>query len=212
MEKRFRRVQRWLERCIEACKKEKWANAVADVECARAELETAREELWVTLSAREGSREKTGIKYMLPLSARSAVLAILIVMSAAIPLSTGTGSTSARRAEEAVTLEWVTADEKKMLSELRRSLSDMNMARVVEEQVFSVVENKIDSGRDVAEAETSKPHGAPTTEGKGPYVPGQGTPAQLEVAIEEILTLYEIGQRALKAETLNIGNTETQPK
>jgi len=212
MEKRFRRAQRWLERCIEACKKEKWANAVADVECARAELETAREELWAAVSRKEEARGKTGIKHMLPLSARSAVLAILLVMSAAVPLSTGTGTTSDKRAEKAVTLEWVTADEKKILSELRRSLSDMNMVRVVEDQVRSVARNKIDSGRDVAEAETSKPPEAPQTERKSPHEPGHGTSAQLEVAIEEILSLYEIGQRALKAETLNIGNTETQPK
>jgi len=204
MEKRFRRVQRWLERCIEACRKEKWSSAVADVECARAELEAAREELWSAVSEARSPEETGYLQRVLPLSVRSVVLAIAVIMTAAFPLSTSTVPVILEQKTSAVSLEWVTPDEKSLLAALRENLSDMNSVRnelgsspgpvsaakpdrqIARATAASVTENRV-------QTEQGKPEGSPSK--------------KAEVTLEEILSLYEIGHRALQRESVVIKET-----
>lgn len=204
MEKRFRRVQRWLERCIEACKKEKWSSAVADVECARAELEAAREELWQAVADGGRNEGATWLRTAFPLSVRSALLAAAVIMAAAIPLSTGTGPGTPQNVDAGATLEWVTPDERNVLAALRRSLSDMNSARMREEPGAGFAPSGT-GDRQVAQAperpvqEAARPAPREQT--------GNGPSEQLDVTIDEILSLYEIGQRALRTESFSIDET-----
>ena len=85
MEKNLKRVQRWIERCIAACRSEKWDSALAEVECARAELESASEEIWQRAS---GSDDPHRAGQFVGLSLRSLAVALLVIMVAAIPIST----------------------------------------------------------------------------------------------------------------------------
>ncbi len=206
MEKRFRRVQRWLERCIEACRKEKWSNAVADVECARAELETAKDELWSLVSEARAAEKEVYAGRMLPLPLRSAFLAVVVVMAAAIPLSTGTVPVALEQVENKVSLEWVTRDEKRLLTSLRQNLSDMNSARNILEEVTKA-ETAGEADRQVAK--TSSTSAAIHAGGAGQTgrqnLPGQSPGTKEEdVTIDEILSLYEVGQRALRSESITI--------
>ena len=83
-------------------------------------------------------------------------------------------------------LEWVTSDEQSVLEALRTSLSDMNFARGVQPG-----ENIIREKHQVL-AETKK---------NEPVAPSEDAGA---VAIDDILTLLEIGQRALSGEGIVI--------
>jgi hypothetical protein len=199
MEKRFRRVQRWLERCIEACRKEKWSNAVADVECARAELEAAREELWSAVSEARSAKETGYLQRALPLSVRSAILAVAVIMAAALPLSTGTVPAAMEQAENRVILEWVTSDEKSLLTALRQNLSEMNSARNAGLESANPVSNR-EEDRQVARvaAPLRTQRGGVT----GQAAPAGAPPGKAEVSIDEILSLYEIGQRALRSDSV----------
>ncbi len=204
MEKRFRRVQRWLERCIEACRKEKWSNAVADVECARAELEAARDELWTAVSEAGGAGEAGCLKRGMPLSVRSAVLAVAVIMAAALPLSTATGPVVLEQETSGVSLEWVTPDEKSLLTALRENLSDMNSARKDLEKSAGPVSD-IEPDRQFARVNT-----ASVTENlvqKGQENPEGQPPRKEEVTLDEILLLYEIGHRALRSDSVVIQET-----
>ncbi|MFP4481741.1 MAG: hypothetical protein ACLFN0_02980 [Thermovirgaceae bacterium] len=204
MEKRFRRVQRWLERCIEACKKEKWSNAVADVECARAELDAARDELW-TAVAEGGRTERAGkLKRAFPLSLRSVFLAVTVIMAAAIPLSTGTVFVPLEQPENKVSLEWVTPDEKSLLTALRKNLSDMNSAR---NEVRDSSPPLVDGGTDRQVARTTTASGAINQGEKKPEKQERQPSEKAEVTFDEILSLYEIGHRALRTDSVLIEET-----
>jgi hypothetical protein len=212
MEKKFRRVQRWIERCIEACRKEKWSNAVADVECARAELETARDELWSLVSEGRAAEKAGYVEKILPLSLRSAFLAVVVVMAAAFPLSTGTAPVALEQVENKVSLEWVTPDEKRLLTSLRQNLSDMNSARNTDGDVTKAetTETAGEPGQQVAKTSSASAAlhagGAGQTRRQG--LPGQSSGRKEEdVTIDEILSLYEIGQRALRSESITIEET-----
>ncbi|MGC9490015.1 MAG: hypothetical protein ACP5CD_02150 [Thermovirgaceae bacterium] len=205
MEKRFRRVQRWLERCIEACRKEKWPSAVADVECARAELEAARKELWSAVSEAGGAGEARRLGRGLPLVARSAVLAVAVIMAAALPLSTSNVFMTLEQETSGVSLEWVTPDEKSLLLALRESLSEMNSVRnELGSSPGQVPAAKPDRrvARDTAASMTESP--VQKEQGKP-----EGPPSEkAEVTLDEILSLYEIGQRALQWESVVIKETD----
>lgn len=184
MEKDLKRVNRWIDRCIAACRNNKWDSALAEVECARAELESARENIWERAS---GSQRQFPVGQVFALSFRSLAVAVLVVMVAALPISTG-GYAPIGVGAGSLRLELVTSDEQSVLKALRTSLSDMNFARETQPR-----ENVIHQGNRVL----------PRDEKNDPAALPQDTGT---VAIDEILTLLEIGQRALRGEGIVIQN------
>ena len=190
MEKNLKRVHRWIDRCIVACKSGKWDSALAEVECARAELESASEEIWERAS---GTGNQYPVARIVGLSLRSMTVAILVIMMAAIPISTGGYAPVGVADTGQLHLEWVTADEQSVLSALRTSLSEMNLARGIPHPISP------------SEAEPqSRP---PATERAEPHVAREENKAPT-AALDEILTLIEIGQRALRGEGIVIRSPE----
>jgi hypothetical protein len=125
-------------------------------------------------------------------------------MAAAFPLSTSTVPVILEQKTSAVSLEWVTPDEKSLLAALRENLSDMNSVRnelgsspgpvsvakpdrqIARATAASVTESRV-------QTEQGKPEGSPSK--------------KAEVTLEEILSLYEIGHRALQRESVVIKET-----
>ena len=192
MEKNLKRVQRWIERCIAACRSEKWDSALAEVECARAELESASEEIWQRAS---GSDDPHRAGQFVGLSLRSLAVALLVIMVAAIPISTGGYAPVGVADTRQLRLEWVTTDEQSVLSALRNSLSEMNLARENLYQDFP--------------AEVT-----PSTPMRKPQPTREASPVAMEenrapaAALDEILSLIEIGQRALRGEGIVLQSPE----
>jgi hypothetical protein len=183
MEKNLHRVHRWIDRCIAACRNEKWDSALAEVECARAELESASEEIWERVS---GSEKNYPLGRFFPLFLRSGAVALLVIMAAALPISTLSHAPVGIANSNAVRLELVTADEQSVLSALRTSLSEMNLAREIPAD-----ETHVPSAVQAATAGTER-------------VTVEAREESSSRGLDEILALIEIGQRALRGENIII--------
>ncbi len=186
MERKLKRVQRWLDRCVQACRGGRWNAALAEVECARAELETARGYLWEKTQS-EGSTRSVEGYILAPI--RSLAIAVMVVMVAAIPISTGGYRPVATDAGRDLKLEWVTPDEQSVLRSLRTNLSEMNMARIPEagtvtKEVLSPAKSNIRQEKRVFSSETVETSTGP----------------EIALSLDEVLTLLEVGQRALRSE------------
>ncbi len=183
MEKRINTVQRWLDRCLLACRSRSWENALSDMECAAAELENARRVLWSvvdqphTFSRRRGTR-----------SVGTVLAATVFVLMAAFPLSTSDlvrpeGEELLWQDQKAL-LELVTLDERKLLRALRNNLSGANLVEVPS----SVSEPPKEIQRQRHRVSRSE---------EPPSVP-KSTSSQRTVPLDEMMSLIEIGQRALR--------------
>ena len=127
MEKKIARISRWLDRCARACSARSWKNALLDMECAKAELEEARSELWVR-AERDGETAPSAGKAVRVLCISS--LSILLLLSVAAPVAMQPAFLSQTVPEPA--LEWVTSDEKALLAVLRKNLSEANLVYLSE--------------------------------------------------------------------------------
>lgn len=190
MENKIRKVQRWLERCVEACKSRSWENALADMECATAELESARKELW---SVVDGSRAAARSRRRTRRLEASFVATILVLMSAipvAMPEPVRKAVQSMGWEDQRAMLEFLTRDEKALITSLRKSLSSANRFEGIEDR------NNIPSvASEVSVA--SVPRTAPKRESK-PLRIKVLKDADGPIALDEMVQLLEIGQRALR--------------
>jgi len=130
---------------------------------------------------------------------RSLAIAVMVVMIAAIPISTGGYRPVATDAGRDLQLEWVTPDEQSVLRSLRTNLSEMNMARIPEagtgtEVTVSPATSNIRQEKRVFSSETIEP----------------STEPEITLSLDEVLTLLEAGQRALRGEEYNIRSSSAE--
>lgn len=131
MEKKIARIYRWLERCAKACAADSWNSALLDVECAKAELEDVRTEIW---SKTEGvCQVRPTRRGALVLKASFLSVVLLFSLAAPLAMQSSRPASSVYQASGNVhsgahVLEWVTGDEQAVLAALRKSLSDANRA------------------------------------------------------------------------------------
>ena len=131
MEKKIARIYRWLERCAKACSAGSWNSALLDMECAKAELEDVRTEIW---SKTEGAFEaRSPRRGALVLKASFLSVVLLFSLAAPLAMQSSRPASFVYRANGDVhsgehVLEWVTGDEQAVLAALRKSLSDANRA------------------------------------------------------------------------------------
>jgi hypothetical protein len=197
MERRIASIIRWLERCLAARRAGFPENALMDAECAQAEMDRLRDELWKDLKTRHTL--KRGVRASsVPLPVRALLWGAVAVLAAATPLAfekpdfvkeePGKG--------EAFSLEWVTPDEKTLLGNLRKRLSAGALA---------LTSDSAEAGKDLvltARRAAAKPAaGAPKT-------PVKPSPEKLEtrpdperadfIPYDHIITLVRTGESALK--------------
>jgi hypothetical protein len=95
-----------------------------DVECARADVERLRDEVWKKLEGRHSAKRRT---CFVETPLKVILGAFVVVLTAATPVALlQEGLPRERQERESVTLEWVTPDEKTLLGHLRKHLSDSN--------------------------------------------------------------------------------------
>ena len=191
MENKIRKVQRWLERCVEACKSRSWENALADMECATAELESARKELW---SVVDGSRAAARSRRRTRRLEASFVATILVLMSAipvAMPEPVRKAVQSMGWEDQRAMLEFLTRDEKALITSLRKSLSSANR--------FESTEDRDDASppavTEVSVASVPKPF---PKRGSEPFSKNDLDDDDRPIALDEVVQLLEIGQKALR--------------
>jgi len=231
MEKKIARIYRWLERCAKACSAESWSSALLDMECAEAELEDVRSEIWTRA---EGALPRRPVRRG-SLLLRVSFLSVVLIFALAAPLAMqnavqdnrsarSSDSGSIRSAEPA--LEWVTGDEQAVLSALRKSRSEANLAWVASlgreegrgggaedaQSALGAVPRDETAGRRVAlesglgsrsreirhkDASASEPRSS----GRKSAIPGgenEILPSSPANELDSILALVQIGQKALR--------------
>jgi len=204
MERRITGIIRWLERCIKAYKNGAVESALMDAECARADIETLRGDLWKKLENRCSTRARRFNSFK---AAETFFLAFGILLVIATPLAWQQEElTREDRTEGSFTLEWVTADEKELLSNVRKRPEDsLALAAMPEE---SIAEPQPASAR-IAESvepvrrrspESPPLRSVPRNESKEPETP---------LTYDRILSLIETGERAMKNEApaIKVENT-----
>jgi hypothetical protein len=200
MEKRIARVVRWLERCVSASKSKAWHNALTEMECARAELEEARRELWEL--AAENEQPKRNM-FVVDLS-RVAALAIFFLCVLSVPLSAPIGNSQRNIVmnNDDLILEWVTSDEKAVLAGLRKSLSESNLEALKREQKNELEKIPLPSATTVSSFKPVpvQPKKQISFEPEQHVFQDQKKSDEKPVALERILTLMQIGQNALREE------------
>jgi hypothetical protein len=192
LEKRLKRVQRWIDRCMEACRCKAWNSAIAELECARAELDSASREIW---DAAAETEIRTQPKW---LNGSKAVL-LHVVPVAILFLFLAVGSTSRESffspnplaSEPSPSVEWVTADEKVLLENLRKNLSQ-NLASDFPEAGVE----RVAVGRPAAKNRLLNKAEA-TGQGNA-QIPAVFSQPGVSVAAEDLLSLIQVGQRALR--------------
>lgn len=124
---RLKRIDRWIKRCAAACSGKRYSSALMDIECAKAEADIVRGEIWSAAEEQNGV-EKKRHRSRLGKFARVGALAAAMLLFIGLPISNkdpldggvGVGS-----------IELLTNSESRLIGELRRSLSNSNRSRVI---------------------------------------------------------------------------------
>jgi uncharacterized membrane protein YidH (DUF202 family) len=187
---------RWLERCLLACRAKSWENALMEIECAKAEMDAAREELWA-IAQDPDTAGRSG--RALSRTVRAVFVAAMFVLATAVPLANSVIQVQ-DRAKAAVrvapVLEWVTADERTLLAALRKSLSEANAGTTREQFVRTdaeVAEAELPSGIRKARYGVGK-----SNEGVAEGQENVASKPRSGMTGEKIYTLVQLGQRALR--------------
>ncbi len=180
MERRIVGIIKWLERCLAACRAGAVESALMDVECARADLDRLRDEVWNAVERKHVVKVRDRSVVVL---AKAAGLALIAVLFLATPVAL----LQERRShpELSASLEWVTPDEKMLLGNLRRHLSESNS--------FTVVSEPGEHGKSTA--------GRTVTARNALAVPVERhSSSEADVPYDRIITLVQAGEKALKNE------------
>lgn len=192
MEKRIARIARWLNRCAEACSARSWQSALMDMECAKAELEEARRDLWARA---EGRQQPFNAAWRAARAVGASALGLFLVMASAMPLAApapGHRERASALMESSSSLEWVSTDEKALLTALRSSLSDANLARLSALAGDAPVKAAISAEEGTRAGFRQKPVPAPEEAVK------HQTSSHGGREFDTIINLVQIGQRSLR--------------
>jgi hypothetical protein len=208
MEKRVAGIIRWLERCLKAYKAGAVESALMDVECARADIESLREDLWAKIELRHSDHF-----FLAPLAPRARRLSVLRPLAAflwafGMTLAAATPLSQDRRANETqegrFTLEWVTPDEMELLGNIRKRPDDsLAMTVTSAEPLFlpgpaplSPPETRL--LRAPVQAKQRGPEKAQETQKIQKIQKIQERASAPSVPYDRIMLLVETGERAMK--------------
>lgn len=222
IDKRLSRIDRWLKRCMAACRCGSWNSALMEIECMEAETREFREELWdIAVQEAEGRVEKP-LRSRIFAGIRAVALALVMVMSIGLPLSVEQDTPFRGFGASRNSVAVLTSTESDILEALRASLSNRNADRVVltfdrardeEAQTMpkgaALAEDR--QNRVVVSEAASRPLSSRKTRtlksGDMNSVEGvAGAPGNTAVrqtvtkepSVEEVISLIQVGQRALR--------------
>jgi hypothetical protein len=199
VESHLKRVERWLKRCVAACRGGSWFDALSEAECLEAEAKGLREKLWRAAEDEAVGADKIGAGARVFSLLKVAALAMVMVLTAVLPISTDTGSMSLDAARAPETFEFLTGVESDIINALRKSLSSGNQGAaaltVTVEIPAKTVPETVKSG--AAMAAEAKPEAVEIT-----VSPQTADEIIADVprrpSADEVIALIQVGQRALR--------------
>jgi hypothetical protein len=204
-EKRLRRIERWLKRCVEACRCGAWGSAMMEIECMEAETREFRQQLWNTVASEASGKRPRPLGKAVSAYARVIALSALFVLVTGLPLAIDQDMSF--YGFQAESLELLTSTEGDILAALRENLSSRNTGTVVlsiELPDAAPDAETAGPGEAAAAVQTELPRkrtavvkvveAAPETIQEEEKAP----PAETGSSVEEVLSLIQVGQRALR--------------
>jgi hypothetical protein len=199
MDRHLKRVERWLKRCVAACKCGSWTDALAEAECLEAETKGLREKLWGAVEEESLGTGKRGIVYSSFMVFKVAALAMAIVLAAVMPISLDIEARSGVFDEPAESVALLTNAESDIINALRESLSNGNRGRVV--LTVEIPEKASAPARETGVAMASERTRAEPERPVAEETPLPAAVAEKEdrhPSIDEVISLIQVGQRALR--------------
>ena len=170
-----------------------------EMECAKAEMDLAREELWAAAQDEGNGKRIHALAFR---STRAAFVAALLLLVTAAPIATPVmivqeqGKIAIRTAP---VLEWVTTDERTLLSALRKSLSEANAGS--SREVFAPSDARSEGGGNAETRVSAVDRKERDVSGKLTERAGReslSAKSQPVVTGEMIYSLVQLGQKALR--------------
>ena len=191
VDKRVAGIIRWLERLKKSYSSGAMESALMDAECARADLENLRLDVWATLAP--GSKPENKIFSRALNFSRVFSLAVLIVLLAVFPISKETQPPVIEHKKEKITFAEpiIVIREEKTKT---KTQSDNNIAAA------SVSTGKTKKTARPAVVKKSQPVSQPKIQAE------KKEPEQKAVAYDKVFSLMQTGQRALKGSSTVIKN------
>jgi hypothetical protein len=207
LEKRLKRIERWLKRCMAACRCGSWSSALMEIECMEAETRGFRDDLWRTAEAEANGRPARSRVSSVCFCARVAVISLVFVMAAGLPLSIDQDRPFRGFDTESVAL--LTSTESEILSALRQSLSSANRGRVILSVELPEERSEPRGATGAAMAGDGRTEEAfvarlvshdEASQRTSVEIVAAEVPAEMEgePSVEGILSLIQIGERALR--------------
>jgi hypothetical protein len=203
-DKRLKRIERWLKRCVEACRCGAWAEAIMEIGCMEAETREFREELWEKAENEAARIPERSLKKTLFCCLKVASLSAVFVLAAGLPLSTEQDRVFYGFQPDSIAL--LTSTESDILNALRETLSNRNTGTVVLSiELPDSIELPAQASPGAAAAETERPARrapavriAETAAAPSAAIPASEPKEQESPTVEEVISLIQIGQRALR--------------
>lgn len=198
MERRIAVIMRWLERCLNEYRAGSLESALMDAECARADIETLRQDVWAKLERRHGRVSWRGAFWGRFSSAALSVLLLLLLTAS--PLSTVPSSVLEPGFEEGVSADelslWSSSLRRDEQGFERRLWSEVPLGEAAASKKIAVAQPPAPSAR----GRKTRPGGAREAE-KERVISRQTPSAKAKtVAYDRMFSLLQTGSRALKNE------------
>ena len=207
IDKKLGRIERWLKRCAASCGCGAWSSALMDIECLQAEAREFREELWAALENNKQRRADIPAWRKVFLASRIGFVAMLFVLMTGFPLSVDQDKVSYDFWAEGGSIALLTSTESEIINGLRNALSRGNRGRVVvtvdvpeRPQPTKMTGVASASGREPAptQSRAGRVQETKTADVKAEKKDAVTPPsAKAELSVEDVVSLVQIGQRAL---------------
>ena len=183
VEKRIDGINRWLERLKQSYTSGAMENALMDAECAKADLEILRADVWNKIQPRESDKNKFILRTVN--FSKIALLTLIIILLAVFPISKEIPVAPLKEDKNKIVL----AEPIQIIYEHESKYETPKPVQTVA-KVNNNVNNVAKPKRSVIQAETVK--------NIKPEKPAKLEKAEKRVAYDDIFSLIQTGQRALK--------------
>ncbi len=195
MEKRIACIVRWLERCLSEYRAGSLESALMDAECARADLERLRQDVWFSL----GRKHSPHFFYRTGFLCRAALSAVLVILATAVPLSVNQPVSLYRDFPVAGTLEnLANAERVNILPEVKNAVSHEDNTK--ESLPFGNTAKSLSSPKKVKNTASVEKKAVPVRPISKEKEPNEVVSTNKTVAYDRVFSLMQTGSRALKKE------------
>ena len=203
IDRHLKRVERWLKRCMAACKHGSWSDALMEAECLEAETKGLNEKLWSVARDEALDVPDQSMLHSVFATVKITVLAMAIVLSAVIPVSldpeSGPGVLEFASRDESIVL--MSSVENDIINALGESLAGGNRGSAAASVDIPQEVTAAESDRGAAMA-AERPRPAPIIAAQPPEpveVREEEVMPARRLSAEEVISLIQVGQRALSS-------------